>query len=101
MSDPTRLTLVMLADVTAEGVEAFQRYEGAVLPLLERHNGRLERRLRTADERAEVHILSFESRAAYEAYAADPERVEHRALLDEGSLAQRILEVSEVASTPE
>lgn len=82
------------------GVGAFQRYERAVLRLLERHNGRLERRLRTADERAEVHVVSFETRAAYEAYVADPDRLGHRALLDEGSLTQRVLEVSEVAPTP-
>ena len=59
MSGPTRLTLVMLADVAGEGVEAFQRYEAAVLPLLDRHDGRLERHLRTADGQAEVHIVSF------------------------------------------
>ena len=59
----------MLADVVREGVEAFQRYEAAVLPMLERHDGRLERRLRTADGQAELHIVSFRSRSAYEAYS--------------------------------
>ncbi len=45
MSAQNRLTLVMVADVAREGVEAFQLYEAAVLPMLERHDGRLERRL--------------------------------------------------------
>ncbi|SDY87494.1 hypothetical protein SAMN05661080_04872 [Modestobacter sp. DSM 44400] len=95
----TRLILVMLADVAREGVEAFQRYEAAVLPRLERHNGRLERRLRTADGQAEVHIVSFRSRSAYEAYIADPERADHRALLEGVALTQRLLEVTDVGAT--
>lgn len=93
MSVQTRLTLVMVADVAREGVEAFQRYEAAVLPMLERHDGRLERRLRTADGQAEVHIVSFGSRAGYDAYCADPERADHRTLLEGVALTQRLLEV--------
>jgi hypothetical protein len=96
VSAQTRLILVMLADVAREGVEAFQRYEAAVLPMLERHDGRLERRLRTADGQAEVHTVSFGSRAAYEAYLADPERAEHRAMLEGVALTQRLLEVVDV-----
>lgn len=91
-----RLTLVMLADVPREGVQAFQRYEAVVLPLLERHDGRLERRLRTADGQAEVHIVSFESRDGYDAYIADPDRVNHRALLEVFAPIQRLLEVTDV-----
>jgi hypothetical protein len=87
----------MLADVAREGVDAFQRYEAAVLPMLERHDGRLERRLRTADGRAEVHIVSFGSCAGYDAYLADPERARHRALVDGVDMTQRLLEVTDVS----
>ena len=96
MSAQTRLTLVVLVDVAREGVDAFQRYEAAVLPLLERHDGRLERRLRTADGQAEVHVLSFGSRVGYDAYVADPERAGHRAMLDGVAISQRLLEVIDV-----
>jgi hypothetical protein len=99
MSAQTRLTLVMVADVAREGVEAFQRYEAAVLPTLERHDGRLERRLRTADGQAEVHIVSFGSRAGYDAYIADPERADHRTLLEGVALTQRLLEVIDVGES--
>jgi hypothetical protein len=99
MSAQTRLTLVMVADVAREGVEAFQRYEAAVLPILERHDGRLERRLRTADGQAEVHIVSFGSRAGYDAYIADPERADHRTLLEGVVLTQRLLEVIDVGES--
>ena len=96
MPAQTRLTLVVLADVEREGVGAFQRYEAAVLPMLARHDGRLERRLRTADGQAEVHIVSFGARAGYDAYIADPERAHHRALLEGVALTQRLLEVTDV-----
>jgi hypothetical protein len=99
MSAQTRLTLVMVADVAREGVEAFQRYEAAVLPMLERHDGRLERRLRTADGQAEVHIVSFGSRAGYDAYIADPQRADHRTLLEGVVLTQRLLEVIDVGES--
>lgn len=96
VSDAQRLTLVVLADIAPGGVEAFQTYESAVLPLLERYDGRLERRLRTLDGQAEVHIVSFGSRAGYEAYAADPERAQDRGLLGRVPWDQRVLEVLEV-----
>lgn len=100
MSGAARLTLVVLVDVPPEGVDAFRRYEAAVLPLLERHDGRLERRLRTADGLSEVHVLSFGSRAAYESFAADPARAAHRAALEGVELRTRLLEVSDVDRRP-
>jgi hypothetical protein len=87
----------MLADVPAEGVAAFQAYESHVLPLLDRHDGRLERRLRSADARTEVHVVSFGSRAGYESYLADPERAARRGQLTELDLRQRIVEVDDVS----
>lgn len=100
MSTSGRLTLVVLADVPADGVDAFQRYEAAVLPLLRRHDGRVERRLRTADGQAEVQIVSFGSRSACRGYLADPERTSHRSLLHGVAVAQRVLEMSDVDAAP-
>ena len=90
------LTFVMIADVPPDGVSAFQRYESLVLPLLARHAGRLERRLRTDDALAEVHVVSFESREGYDSYIADEERQAHRSLLDGAEVVQRILQVEDV-----
>lgn len=87
----------MLADVSAAGVAAFQNYEAHVLPLLARHGGRLERRLRSTDAQTEVHIVSFGSRAGYESYMADPQRVAQRAQLEGVELTQRVVEVDDVA----
>jgi len=85
-------TVVALIDVPASGVAALQRYEDLVLPLLARHDGVLERRLRTADGTSEVHVLTFASDAAYRGYLADPERLGHRGVLGGVSVDQRVLE---------
>jgi hypothetical protein len=92
-----RLTLVMIADLPADGIAAFADYEAQVLGMLRRHDGRLERRLRSADSRVEVHIISFGSRLAYEAYVADPERGGHRRILDGVHIGQTLIEVVDVS----
>ena len=91
-----RLTFVLIADLRLEDVPAFQQYEAAVLPLLVRHGGRLERRMRSNDELHEVHIVSFESREGYESYLADEERHVHRSLLERAQIVQRLLQVHDV-----
>ncbi|PRY51974.1 hypothetical protein LY71_101346 [Geodermatophilus tzadiensis] len=91
MSDDRPTTVVVLIDVPVGGVAALQRYEDLVLPLLARHDGVLERRLRTADG-TRVHVLTFASEAAYRGYLADPERLGHRGVLDGVSVGQRVLE---------
>ena len=91
-----RLTVVVVADVPHGAEAGFQAYESAVLPLLPRHGGRLERRLRTADARSEVHLVSFASQEGFEAYLADEERQSHRGLLDGLGVAQRVLLVQDV-----
>jgi hypothetical protein len=90
------LTFVMVADIPSGAASVFQRYESLVLPLLARHGGHLERRLRTDDALNEVHIVSFESQAGYESYMADEERQSHRALLGDADVVQRLLQVHDV-----
>ncbi|MBQ0904714.1 hypothetical protein KBX63_22350 [Micromonospora sp. U21] len=91
----TVLTLVALVEFTAGAEAAGQRYEDTVLAMLGRHGGRLERRLRGIDERAEVHVIRFDARAGYEAFLADPERSALRAALGESAPTTRVIEVYE------
>jgi uncharacterized protein (DUF1330 family) len=91
--------IVMIADIAPGSIERFRAYEDQVLALLERHGGRLERRLRTADGTSEVHLLAFDSQEGYEAYLEDPGRVTARATLAGTEITQRILEVSEVPAS--
>ena len=84
--------MVAVIDVPAEDVASLQRYEDLVLPLLARHGGELERRLRSPDGTTEVHVLAFASDAAYRGYLADPERAAHRVLVDGVPVQTRVLE---------
>jgi enamine deaminase RidA (YjgF/YER057c/UK114 family) len=92
---PPRMTLAVLVELGDGTAEPFDAYERRVLPLLGRHGGTLERRLRTADGRTEVHVVSFASRASYDAYLADPDRAALRPLLDGLDVEQRLLEVTD------
>ena len=86
----------MVADIRGGAEAGFQAYESAVLPLLQRHGGRLERRLRTDDALTEAHIVSFASREGFQSYLADEERQSHKGLLDDLDVAQRVLLVHDV-----
>jgi uncharacterized protein (DUF1330 family) len=87
---------VMIADIPSGSEAGFQAYESAVLPLLPRHGGRLERRLRTGDSLTEVHVVSFSSQEGFESYLADEERQSHRKLLEGLDVVQRMLIVDDV-----
>ncbi|MEV0002602.1 GNAT family N-acetyltransferase [Micromonospora sp. NPDC050980] len=87
--------VVALVDLSAD-TDAGRRYEDAVLALLSRHCGRLERRLRTGDGESEVHVIRFASRAGYEAFLADPDRAALRVALGDAAPITRVLEVRDV-----
>lgn len=89
-----RLRLVAVVDYPAGHEQTVQRYEDDVLALLPRHGGLLEQRLRGPE--AEVHVISFASRAGLDAYLADPDRAELRAEIGELAPNARVLTVTEV-----
>ena len=90
------LLLVQIVRIPVEGISTFRRYEAAVLPLLPRHGGRFERRLRGEDGRIEVHVVSFPSHQALDAYRSDPERQRLLPLLEESGAETELIEVTEV-----
>ncbi|WFE38283.1 hypothetical protein [Micromonospora sp. WMMD998] len=95
MTTESWVLLVALVDLSAD-TEAGQRYEDAVLALLDRHDGQLERRLRTGDGETEVHVIRFATRAGYEAFLADPDRAALRAELGDAAPTTRVLEVRDI-----
>lgn len=96
-TDPTdELLLVAMVEMAPGHTEAGQRYEDAVLALLDRHGGSVDRRLRTGDSTTEVHVIRFRSRSGYEAFLVDPDRLDHRAALGAAAPTTRVLEVHEV-----
>jgi enamine deaminase RidA (YjgF/YER057c/UK114 family) len=92
-------TLALVVELAEDAVAPFAAYERRVLPLLARHGGRLDRRLRTVDGRTEIHLLSFADRAGYDAYLADPERTTAGHLLDGLDIRRRLLDMTDTDTT--
>ncbi|MBQ0989918.1 hypothetical protein PSH03_004904 [Micromonospora sp. PSH03] len=89
------LTLVAIVEFTVGAEAAGRRYEDAVLALLDRHGGRLERRLRGTDGQTEVHVIRFDGRVGYESFLADPDRAALRTALGAAAPTTRVVEVHE------
>jgi hypothetical protein len=77
-------------------MEVFDAYESTVLPLLAEYGGKMERRLRTLDDRVEVHLVSFPSNEDFAAYRADPRRTPAAPLLESSGVVVELLAVREV-----
>lgn len=92
-----RVTYVLIVHVPAEGVELFQRYEAAILPLLPDHGGRLDRRLRSHDGQTEVHLISFPSAERFGEYREDPRRAQHSAWMDASGARVELYELTDVS----
>lgn len=90
------VTYVMTAHLPETGIDAFLRYEEAVLPLLAGHGGRLARRLRSADRRTELHIVEFDSAEGFAGYRADQRRLELQPLLDGAGARIELVEMTDV-----
>ena len=81
----SEVLLAVLIDIPPEDAAIVLTFEDAVLPLLNRHGGQLQRRLRAVDQSAELQIISFDSREAQEAFATDPSRLQLMRLLQAAS----------------
>ncbi|MEU8819013.1 hypothetical protein [Actinoplanes sp. NPDC048796] len=90
------LLLIAVVDMADGHAAAGRAYEDAVLALLGRHDGRVERRFRQEDGAAEVHVIRFAERAGYDGFMVDPERLALRERLGAAAPATRVLEVYEV-----
>lgn len=95
-SPPDEVSLVAIVEMAPGQITAGQRYEDAVLALLGRHDGSVERRLRGTDPSIEVHLIRFRSRAGYESFMVDPERLAHRDELGDAVPRTRVIEVREL-----
>jgi hypothetical protein len=96
-SQTNRATFVLIVRIPAEGVEDFQAYEDAVLPLLPEFGGHLERRLRNPDGTVEMHIISFPSDADRQKYRSDPRRTALAWLLEKSRATSESLSMANVS----
>ena len=90
------MLIAAVIDVAAGSIDRFQVYEEIVLGLLERHGGRIERRLRSDDGETEIHLIEFADAAGYQSVLADPDRASARRLLDGVEITQRAILVDDV-----
>ena len=96
-TDVSRELLLVAVVEMAEGqAEAGQRYEDAVLGLLDRHGGSVEWRMRGVDGATEVQLIRFRSRQGYESFMVDTDRLAYRAELGDAAPNTRVVEVREV-----
>ena len=96
-NDPSgELLLVAIVEMASVSTAAGQQYEDTVLGLLGRHGGSVERRMRSTDSATEVHIIRFGSRAGYESFMADPDRLGYRDRIGEAAPTTRVLEVRDL-----
>src|SRR5437870_6381294 len=90
------LTFAVIARIPSDGVEAFRMYEDRVLPLLNEHGGRLQRRLQNEPGTVELHIVSFPSDVAFQKYRSDPRRTAAAPLLESSSAELELLSFRDV-----
>ena len=86
------MLLLATFDLSGADITLFDEYEAAVLPLLERHGGRLLQRVRSLDAAFEIHILEFDAETGYDGYRLDPLRLNVRELFERSG--------AEIAVTP-
>ena len=94
----TDLLLAVVVEMRDGAVADGQEYEDAVLGLLGRHGGVLERRVRSVDGVTEVQLIRFAARAGLEAFMADPDRLARRGAVGDGAPAARVVEVRDVGT---
>ncbi|MDQ1466647.1 MAG: hypothetical protein QOH10_1062 [Actinomycetota bacterium] len=92
------MLLTQIVRIPAEGVRDFQQFESQVLPLLPRYGGELVQRVRGREGRFEVHLVSFPSQHALDAYLCDPERVAALPLLESSGAETELVEVLDVTT---
>jgi hypothetical protein len=95
-SQTGELLLVAVVEMAPGNAAAGQKYEDSVLGLLGRHGGLVERRMRGMDSATEVQIIRFRSRAGYESFMVDPDRLGYRDKLGNAAPTTRVLEVYDV-----
>lgn len=88
-----RLVTIQLKEAN---VALFEKYEAIVLPLVEKHGGRLEARVRSDDGQTETHLLFYPDERSYQAFLSDPIRQNARHIWDQSGATAASLSVVRV-----
>jgi uncharacterized protein (DUF1330 family) len=90
------MLLLATFDLAAADVALFDEYEAAVLPLMDRHGGRLRFRVRSLDRESETHLVEFPDEEAFAAYRDDPDRQALQHLFERSRAVGRVTPVTEL-----
>ncbi len=91
------LTLLAVFELGSAEMSLFEQYEGAVLPLLSEFGARLQRRVRSIDQKIEMHLVWFPSQESYQAFREDPRRKEHGHLFQASNVTASVYEVTDMS----
>jgi len=81
-------------DLSNADLALFDEYESTVLALLEKYGARIEDRLRSADDRAEVHLLYFPNAGSLAAFRNDPIRASAQDIWERSGASSSLTEVA-------
>lgn len=66
---------LVVIDLKSAEIGLFEDYERNIIPLLNKHGGRMELGFRSVDGKTETHVLYFPDIAAFENFLSDPVRL--------------------------
>lgn len=69
------MNILVQINLSGADLSLFDAYERQVLALLPKYGAALEARVRSCDDRQEVHLLHFPDPDAFEAFRNDPARL--------------------------
>ncbi|GAA2650488.1 hypothetical protein [Paractinoplanes durhamensis] len=90
------MLLVAIVEMVPGRSEEGRHYENEVLKLLARHGATVERRTRSTDGTAEVHLIRFQAREGFESFMADQDRATLREKAGPAAPTTRVIEVLDV-----
>jgi hypothetical protein len=90
------MLILVHIDISNADRPLFDEYEAKALALLSQYGARVEERLRSADDRSEVHLLHFPHADALAAFRADPTRAALQGLWDRSGATSTVTQVVRV-----
>jgi uncharacterized protein (DUF1330 family) len=87
------MRFLVTIDLSQADIAAFEEYEGQIVPLLAHYGAAMEVRVRSIDQKSEVHLLHFPDDAAHRAFLADPKRQAMRPIMEGSGATSTVVEV--------
>jgi hypothetical protein len=87
------MLILVRIDLSSADLALFEAYEERVLALLPTHGGRLDARLRAADDTSEVQLIEFSTPQGLASFRSDPARLAAQDMWTRCGAISEVLEV--------